>query len=236
MRSVNHSPFKAICFDLFHTLVDVGRVPQSVGGFTADILGVERRQWNQACFGPNHPICEPKPHKEVIRAIAHSIDPSISEDVIHQATEARQRRFDYALRHVREDVLEMLAGLRERGYRLGLISNASSGEVSGWSDSPLAGFFDVTVFSCIIGLAKPDPGIFHHALRQLNCRPQQCVFVGDGGSREHVGATQAGLFPVLLTWMLEVDEVENRRSLEGQGLFGEIDHLNELVDLVVQAR
>ena len=40
------TPIRAVCFDLFHTLVDVGRTPGTPGRYTADILGLDRDAWN----------------------------------------------------------------------------------------------------------------------------------------------------------------------------------------------
>ncbi len=96
----------------------------------------------------------------MIRCLAHAIDPAISETRIQEATQARQRRFDHALIHVRDDILAALAQLRQRGIRLALISNASTAEVAAWDQSPLAELIDTAVFSCHCRLKKPDIRIF----------------------------------------------------------------------------
>ena len=88
---------RAICFDLFSTLISVGQVPEHVGGFTADILGVDRKAWNEACFGPLHEISKPSEHLDNLRRMALSLDNSISEKQIQQAVKERQARFDHAL-------------------------------------------------------------------------------------------------------------------------------------------
>jgi len=188
-----------ICFDLFNTLVNVGRVPATVGGYTADILGVDHERWRAACFGDQHEIRQPSDAFENLRRMAHALDPAIPESRIRQAVEHRQRRFDHALRHVPETVLTVLAGLRREGWRLALVSNASTAEVRAWADSPLAPLFDAVVFSCECGAAKPEPGIYRQALAALALEAPACLFVGDGGSEEHRGAHEAGLHPLWLT-------------------------------------
>jgi len=193
------APITGICFDLFHTLVDVGAVPEHVGRYTADILGVDRAAWNAGCFGPLHDICRPTRHVETIRALAHSLDPSIPLPLIERAAEERQRRFDHSLRHVETETLAGLQALRERGVRLALVSNASSGEVSAWPDSPLAPLFDAAVFSWECGARKPEGPIYERALQALGLEASECLFVGDGGSDEHRGARTVGLRPVLIT-------------------------------------
>ena len=47
-----------------------------------------------------------------------------------------------------------LRKLRDQGYLLALISNASTAEVQAWPESPLQSLFDVSVFSCHVGMKK----------------------------------------------------------------------------------
>ena len=205
---------KAVCFDLFHTLIDVGQVPRSVGRYAADVLGLEHSIWNDSCFSHHHEIRKPTRHVDVIRTLAHSIDPDIPEHLIEEAVDDRQRRFDYALTEVDPDVLGVLAELRDKGYKLALISNASTAEVSAWDKSPLKNCFDVVVFSCHSGLAKPDTEIYHLAANRLEIDPQKCLFVGDGGSNEHEGCRIAGMQPMLLSYYIasQAKKLKERRK------------------------
>lgn len=218
---------KAFIFDLFHTLVDVGRAPGAAGRYTADILGVGRAEWNAACFSDAHDICRPTSHYEVIRKLGYSIDPSIPEYRIREAAEERQGRFDHALKNVDAETLSTLEQLRDRGFRLGLISNASTGEVSAWNDSPLAPLFDRAVFSCHCGMKKPDAGIYHHTLDLLGLKAPECFFVGDGGSREHAGASAVGMRTVMITRFID----EKTRRERGEGVQMEVDSISRLLEL-----
>lgn len=218
---------KAFVFDLFHTLVDVGRAPGACGRYTADILGVDRAVWNAACFSEAHEICRPTSQYEVVRALARYIDPDIPDARIREAAEERQQRFDHALRRVDEDTLDVLRTLRRRGPKLGLISNASSGEVSAWNDSPLAPLFDEAVFSCDCGMKKPDAGIYHQALEALGAGPGESYFVGDGGSREHVGARAVGMRTVLMTRFISAATRRGR----GEGVMLEVATMSGLLEL-----
>jgi putative hydrolase of the HAD superfamily len=191
--------YQAVCFDLFNTLVNVGRVPVSVGALTADILGVDHETWRRACFGQHHEICRPSRSLDNLRRMAWSIDPAIPESRIRAAAEARQHRFDHALRDVDAGTLAVLGRMRRAGLRLALISNASTDEVRAWPDSPLAALFDHAIFSCHCGFKKPDAAIYRYALEKLAVPASACLFVGDGGSDEHRGAQAVGMTPVLLT-------------------------------------
>jgi putative hydrolase of the HAD superfamily len=204
---------RAVCFDLFNTLVNVGSVPAHIGGTTAELLGVEASAWNQACFSDEHDVCRPTSHFEVIRTLAHGLDPQIPLARIEEATRQRQARFDYALTtQVSPDVIDTLRKLREQGYRIALISNASTAEVQAWPESPLSSLFDVSVFSCHVGMKKPDPAIYHYTAGQLGVDTRHCVFVGDGGSDEHHGAHASGMVPLWLTGHLSEDAINRRQS------------------------
>ena len=97
-------------------------------------------------------------------------------------------------RRLRPRVREMLLGLRERGMKLGVISNTAalyqvfdSLEEYGIRDL----FQDVTL-SSITGFRKPCTDIFTVSLRQMRSKPEECVYVGDTVSRDVIGSKRAG--------------------------------------------
>ncbi len=207
---------RVLCFDLFSTLVDVGSVPLSVGRMTADIFGLEHEQWNALCFSAHHEICQPTEAFDVIRTLIHSHTPSMSHELIQQAVDERQARFNYALtKHIQDDVLQGIEQLKQQNYQLILVSNASTAEVQAWSDSPLAALFDHSVFSCAVGLKKPDAEIYQHACELASVQPAECLFIGDGGSDELVGAKVAGMQTLLMTRFLKKNKVARRQAYAG---------------------
>ncbi len=225
---------RVVCFDLFSTLVDVGSVPLSVGRMTADILGMSREEWNNLCFSVHHEICQPTVASDVIRTLAQQHDPSIPEQIIQQATEERQRRFDYALtEHIQSDVIDGIKALKQRGNTLILVSNASTAEVQAWPQSPLADYFEHAIFSCAIGLKKPDKAIYEH-VRELVCEPfNECIFVGDGGSDELVGAKQAGMSVLLMTRFLKHKKAARLESYL-KYIDGDVASTIEVLDWIAQ--
>jgi putative hydrolase of the HAD superfamily len=94
------------------------------------------------------------------------------------------------------EALPTLRELRRRGYRLGLVSNCScqAGAVVGALG--LAELLDVTVLSCDVGVAKPDPAIFRHASDGLGLEPAACMFVADGAFTELDAAKALGMIAV----------------------------------------
>lgn len=97
-------------------------------------------------------------------------------------------------RQLRPRVAEMLEGLKALGLKLGIISNTAALyqvfdilEEYGIRDY----FRDVTL-SSVTGMRKPSPDIFQVALRQIQSKPEECVYVGDTVSRDIIGSKRAG--------------------------------------------
>jgi putative hydrolase of the HAD superfamily len=104
---------------------------------------------------------------------------------------------------------ESLAGLKvlaDRGIPLGVVSNAS-GQIAGVLAS--AGICQIgqgdgvnvrcVVDSHIVGVAKPDPAIFGHAVELFDgVDRSRIVYVGDSVTIDVRAASAAGLRPVLL--------------------------------------
>ena len=229
--------YRAICFDLFNTLVNVGSVPLHIGETTAALLGVDARAWNEACFSDEHEICRPTTHLDVIRSLAHRLDPEIPLSRIEDATHQRQARFDYALTtHVSSSVVDTLRTLRDQGYQIALISNASTAEVQAWPESPLQSLFDVTVFSCDVGMKKPDPAIYHYTAEKLGVETQQCAFVGDGGSDEHHGARASGMTPLWVTHHLSEPTIAHRQSTLEDKIVARFFSLEEAASWIMDSK
>ena len=53
--------------------------------------------------------------------------------------------------------------------------------------------FDAVVYSAAVGVEKPDPRIFLHALERLGVEPEDAVHVGDSAREDVEGALAAGM-------------------------------------------
>ncbi len=86
--------------------------------------------------------------------------------------------------------------LRAAGYGMSIISN-SDGRVALYLErAGLVDCFDTIVDSALIGIEKPDPAIFHHALDQVGLKPADALFFGDVYHIDVLGAAQAGIAAV----------------------------------------
>jgi HAD superfamily hydrolase (TIGR01549 family) len=100
--------------------------------------------------------------------------------------------------YVPEDVRPTLTDLRQREFRLGLVSNRTNPMTDLLEELNLIHEFDFTLASGEVGWYKPDPQLFHHVLEQLDTRADRAVYVGDNYYADVIGARGAGLQPILM--------------------------------------
>ncbi len=92
--------------------------------------------------------------------------------------------------------LEALEAVRARGYRTALISDCSEETPLLWNQTPFASLMKVAVFSCEVGMLKPEPGIYSIACQRLGVKPATCVYIGDR-EEELIGARDAGMRAIM---------------------------------------
>ena len=95
------------------------------------------------------------------------------------------------------DVRRTLPILREAGYRLAVISNRDQPFQNVLDAHGLSEFFPYSLAGGEVDIYKPEPGIFEHALKQMQVTAPETVYVGDNYYADIVGARRAGLQPVL---------------------------------------
>jgi putative hydrolase of the HAD superfamily len=220
-------PVRAVVFDLFGTLVD-DRPPADYAEFLAEsarLLGADPQRF-AALWSAHDMERFTGPIDACFEAISVELglsDRARLEDVLAYRVE-RMR----ALLAPRPDAEETLLRLRERGFKLGMISNASS-EVSGlWADMNLGRLFDAALFSADEQLMKPDRRLFERMAERLGVATDECLFVGDGAYRELQGAAAAGMTPVLIR--APYDEWEHEGTIGWEG--PRVSSLSEVLALV----
>jgi len=194
---------KAIIFDLFHTLT-APEIVSPLGLSTSQILGIDAEVWNRQLTERSTDRLkgvEKNPY-QIIQDLAHAINPEISKELIFKATEHRIKRFDDALKLIPQETVAVLSELKKSGKKLALLSNADVIESKSWKQSPVATYFDCVIFSCDVGYVKPDREIYELCLNQLDVPPEDCAFVGDGGSNELAGAKAVGITAILITGII----------------------------------
>ncbi|MCQ6562968.1 HAD family hydrolase [Paenibacillus mendelii] len=219
---------KAVFFDLFETLmtefVNGKRLSNRSYDYEA-LLGLPnaefkkewgaRQQQRMSGLLPDY--------KAVIRDILNARYLPYNEAAVNQLYEDRLREKQLPFQTIGPEIKELLDDLKKRSMKLALISNCTEEEVKYWEDSGLAAYFDTTIFSYEVGVAKPDKRIYELACSRLDVLPSECVFVGDGGSNELEGAENAGLTPYHAFWFNKYVESKFKKLHHPHELIRELE-------------
>lgn len=135
--------------------------------------------------------------RQTIHGLAARLGVQLSDERLGETTTAR-RQFQEAMMALRPEALPAIRKLRDRGMKVGLLSDCTHELPDAWHKLPLAGLVDAPVFSCLEGTRKPDPRLFRTVAANLTVAPGECLYVGDGGGRELTGSSAVGMRAVLL--------------------------------------
>ncbi|MEU3452355.1 HAD family hydrolase [Micromonospora sp. NPDC006766] len=191
---------RPVIFDLFHTLIDgadserdrvVGEMALMVGVEPAALVDAYHATWRDRMLRWDV--------AETVLVLAGRLGGTPTEEQVARAAAHRRELATRLLGRVAPETLAVLDALRADGHPLGLISNATAETAEAWPAGPLARRFDAAVFSCEVGVAKPDPAIYRAAAERLGVDASDCVFVGDGADGELAGARAAGLTVIRTT-------------------------------------
>ncbi len=97
---------------------------------------------------------------------------------LHRTVEDLVCRWDDPILPV-EGMPELVRELKEAGYGIYLLSNASFRQHDYWLRIPGSECFDGTFVSCDYRLVKPQPEIYREMLDRFHLRAEECVFVDD---------------------------------------------------------
>jgi putative hydrolase of the HAD superfamily len=132
-----------------------------------------------------------------LRWVAARIGAQPTEAQLAEAARVRLAA-ERAFGEPRPDAVPVLRAVRERGLRVGLVSDCSAELPEYFADLPIAPYVDAPVFSFVTGERKPAAANYLTCCAQLVVEPAECLYVGDGGSDELAGARAVGMRAVHL--------------------------------------
>ena len=138
-------------------------------------------------------MCEAPEEVLWTRWLAYDMD---RERILKNASELTyQYRQTKGRRVVVDGGVEVIKGLHDRGYRLGIISNLiGETEVPDWlEEDGLDKYFDSVILSSVCHLRKPGFEIYQLCAKEMGVDLADCVSVADNVKRDIPGAKKAGV-------------------------------------------
>lgn len=123
-----------------------------------------------------------------------------------------------------EGAEDTLRRCRERGLRLAVVSNFDQRLEGILRGLGLWEHFDFVLTSGATGWCKPDPRIFHEALRLARVEPAVAAHVGDSYHNDYKGARAAGMHSFLVVGPGPLDPVV-KDSVPQEHLLPSLPHL-----------
>ena len=202
---------KAVIFDMYETLITHYGSPVYFGEEMARDAGIPKEKfyvhWRNASYDHQRTIGKMTFEKllEFILRENHCYSETLLELLVKKRISAKKECFE----HLHNEIIPLLTSLREKGVFIGVISNCYLEEAEVIRKSILFPYFDKVFLSCEQGTAKPDKEIFLRCMKAFEVSPEDCLYVGDGGSCELETARDLGMNAVQAVWYLK-DEIKNQ--------------------------
>ncbi len=97
-----------------------------------------------------------------------------------------------------EHTINTLKTLKEKGYKVGLISNWNNTCRKVLDDNGISQYLDYIFISEEIGVEKPNPEIFNKAFEVANVKPENALYIGDNYYDDVVGCKKVGMDCLLI--------------------------------------
>jgi 2-haloacid dehalogenase len=169
---------KAVIFDLLTALLDSWSVWDATAG--SEILG---RQWRTRYLELTYGCGAYRPYEDLVAEAA------IAVGLPSTAGAALRANWDHLTPW--PEAPSVLARLRQRGLRLGVVTNCSA-ELGRRAAARCGVAFDAVVTAEDAGFYKPHPEPYRAVLRVLNLRADDTLFIA-GSSADIAGATNAAM-------------------------------------------
>lgn len=191
---------RAVIFDMFETLVTLfeGRTyfSESIAADAGVDLDAFRREWHAT---ENDRTLGKMTIEEGLTVAFQNLG-VYREELVQRNAQNRRDALSDTFSAIPEETFRLLQELKARGIKIGLITNTFSDEREMIRESRLYPLFDAALISYEQGIKKPDPAMYEKMIRELSVLPEECLYVGDGGSKELFAARDAGMQTLQCHW------------------------------------
>ena len=161
--------------------------------------------------------------EDTVRRLVHGVSAALSVETA--VSDRVAGRFLAAARASLDDCRPVLTRLSRR-YRLGIVSNFYGNLSAICEETRLDRLFTVVVDSARVGVLKPDPRIFRHALDALGVEAAQATFVGDSLARDMGGALAVSMPHI---WLISETVSEPRACCPRDPVIRSLEELQGLL-------
>lgn len=185
---------KAIGFDYGGVIGGDPSIGHTFTAQSAALLGITVDEWRQAYFSLNHLLNTNKDiSREVFwqRFVSQFGQPDKLEETLALDSAMSDR---YLI--VNQAIIALIDQLRESGYKVGLLSNATGEVAQKIKALNLEPHFDQFIFSIEISLQKPDKAAFAYLAKALGADLSELAFVDDAAMSLSTAA-DVGYTPIL---------------------------------------
>jgi putative hydrolase of the HAD superfamily len=112
---------------------------------------------------------------------------------------------------------DLVRRLKETGYRIWLLSNASAMQPKYWQKVPVSRYFDGTMISCDVKVVKPSREIYRLFTEKFILKAEECLFIDDAPANV-AGAIACGWQGIVFHG--DADELERKMIASGINIKG----------------
>jgi epoxide hydrolase-like predicted phosphatase len=159
----------------------------------ADSLNITKDQWQNIYYTFNHLTNTGKNSwPEVAAMVAKELNASDGQishilGLIQKSNESRK---------INSGLIEIMKSLKDKGYKIGLLSNNGITLRQRLEEQGILQLFDTAIISAEVGYQKPQPEIFELLFNGLGVDSGEVIFVDDA-KKSLEGAENIGYTPVL---------------------------------------
>ncbi len=130
--------------------------------------------------------------KELFRSVEWALmdmgqmtEEDVEPRVLARVPERLRSHVSHLLKHWSDDrrmikgMEDLVHQLKEAGYGIYLLSNASVDQPNYWKRLPVSQYFDGTLVSAFVKRVKPMDEIYHLFIDRFHLIPEECIFIDD---------------------------------------------------------
>ena len=184
--------YKVLLFDLDGTLCDTDEmIVQTMQAIYKEFKPVKERSREELYYFSGPPI------RDTLGNEFPDQDPDYMYDVFKKVSKGFYKDYVYPYK----DEIEILTALKEKGYRLGVVTNKGLPlTIYSLEICHIDSLFDVIISADDVAIPKPDPTGINKALEKLGIKNKEGVlYIGDNDI-DYITASNAGVDTLLVTW------------------------------------